>query len=665
MRRFALVVLLLSVLVAGADGPTRAAASSSAAVARAGSPRLLYTGDWSGSREIYAVDPSQVGSIAQVTFGQEPSCDPLAAACGFADVVPSPDGRHLAFQTEGLCDTALFVTSGYLDVARADGRGQRQITPIGCYATVAWAPDSRRLAYVPNPYAAAIYIVNADGSHNHLVGSGQQPAWSPDGRSLAFLSNDSLWVARNGHARVVALGVKAYAWSPSGASLAIADPQLAIIRPDGSHRRRLSDDAPRELRWSPDGRFIAYSGEESGLETIDVTRRTTRIVGAHGGREAWSRRGHLLAFDGRDGLAVFDARSGATRQLTSDHAGAIAWAPNDRSIAYLDADIRIATLSRRVRTVVSAAGTAGGWIKSLVWTRPPAGLRYRPVEPRTAATVSANELVARWPLEHLAADGSHVLYVSCGHLFVWTPASRELVQAEAVASLEPDCSTPGHYLSYDIYDVALAGDRLAFGDRSGNMSQGWELYQQLLADPAAIRRVPGNDFGYAICTVGDAGLGDLAGAGDLLVYSHWHETFPPEDCGTIVSQQIYRLDATGCPCPLIATAPGPLLPADVDGGRIVAVGANATELLDASGKQLLAVPVHALAAQLAGPDLVVVVQGPVTRLRRGHRRAHPRLAAAGCSERQPLRQPASVGMPVGATGAGGCCARARRLRARR
>lgn len=56
-------------------------------------------------------------------------------------------------------------------------------------------------------------------------------------------------------------------------------------------------------------------------------------------------------------------------------------------------------------------------------------------------------------------------------------------------------------------------------------------------------------------------------------------------------------------------SPGPLLPADVNGGRIVAVGANQTDVLDASGKQLLAVPVHALAAQLAGPELVVVVQG--------------------------------------------------------
>ncbi len=613
MHRLTLItVLIFAGLSTGAEASAGAAASSSASAAHAAAPRLLYTGDWSGSREIYAVDPAHTGSIAQITFGHEPSCDPLADACGFADVVPSPDGRHVAFQTEGLCDRgSFFASGGYLYVARADGRARHQIARLNGCAAVAWAPDSRRLAYVVNPDDnTAIYLVDADGSQNHRLSYGTDPAWSPDGRSLALLDNHVLWIARNGPFHTVSAGVDSYAWSPTGKWIAMATSHLEVIRPDGARRRRLSDSSPREMSWSRDGRFIAYSGYQSGRETVDVARRTTRIVGARGGSEAWSWRGHLLAFDGRDGLSVFDARSGTTRHLTFDHAGVIAWAPDDRSIAYLDGDIRIATISRSVRTIISTSGTAGGLISSLVWTRPAASLRYRPVEPRTAATVSGNELVAPWPVEHLAADGGHVLYVTCGHLFVWTPATGEVVQAERVASLTPDCTTPDHYLPFDIYDIALAGDRLAFGTRSGNMSQGWDLYQQPLNDPSDVQHLD-SGFGYAGCTLGHAGLGDLVGAGNLLVFSRWHEPIPdsPATCGVATNQQIYRLDASGCPCPKIAMSPGPLLPADVDGGRVVAVGSNETEVLDSSGKQLLAVPVHALAAQLAGTDLVLVVQG--------------------------------------------------------
>jgi hypothetical protein len=47
----------------------------------------------------------------------------------------------------------------------------------------------------------------------------------------------------------------------------------------------------------------------------------------------------------------------------------------------------------------------------------------------------------------------------------------------------------------------------------------------------------------------------------------------------------------------------------VDGNRVLVIGENETQVLDPNGKHLLAVPVHALAAQLSGLDLVVAVKG--------------------------------------------------------
>src|SRR5439155_19951729 len=76
---------------------------------------------------------------------------------------------------------------------------------------------------------------------------------------------------------------------------------------------------------------------------------------------------------------------------------------------------------------------------------------------------------------------------------------------------------------------------------------------------------------------------------------------------TTIDQQIRRVEPSGCPCPVIASGPGPLAPFDVDAGRIVAGGDYATVLFDAEGKELLSVPVSPLAAQLSGSHLVVLV----------------------------------------------------------
>jgi hypothetical protein len=232
-------------------------------------------------------------------------------------------------------------------------------------------------------------------------------------------------------------------------------------------------------------------------------------------------------------------------------------------------------------------------------------VHFRPLQPRAAATVSADRLVARWPIERIAADGDQVAYSSCGHLFVWTPATQTVVQAET-ASLSPRCSNKHWYLPFELYNFALAGDRIAVGSRDGNMSQGWELVSEPWRNPSEARTLA-EGYGYAGCTVGGQGLGDLVGAGDLLVFSRWTDV--GSGCGVTTGQDIYRVDPGGCPCPRIGSSPGPLIPMDVDLYRVVAVGTNATLVLSQEGTQLLSVPTHAVAAQLDGSHLVTLAAG--------------------------------------------------------
>jgi dipeptidyl aminopeptidase/acylaminoacyl peptidase len=167
-----------------------------------------------------------------------------------------------------------------------------------------WSPDGRRLAYVRD---GEIWIIEADGSRDTLVvgkpGGGREPRWSPDGRRLAFLSRRRGWtqvwtidapVPRRGRPQrdprapePTALtepgtDVQGMAWSPDGASLAVA----AQTRPDdletmqillvgaasGSSRviagETSHDTAPR---WASDGALV-YVSDASGW--FQVVRRS-------------------------------------------------------------------------------------------------------------------------------------------------------------------------------------------------------------------------------------------------------------------------------------------------------------------------------------------------------------------------------------------------------
>jgi hypothetical protein len=324
---------------------------------------------------------------------------------------------------------------------------------------------------------------------------------------------------------------------------------------------------------------------------------------------------------------VFDLRTRRSELLTRETAYerrdyrdrplGLAWAPDGRSVAYVagsldfergieSGNLRIVTLSGQVRTIVDADRAYGGRIVSLAWTQPPRTLRYQTPEPAPPTRVTPESALAPGPISRLAADGSRVAFVACQGVFVWTPAIGELT-----ALLESDPLSRclrRDYFSVG-YSFAIAGDRVAYGEYSGNCVLTATLRLEVLEPSrmsAELARRPSS------CGRPSAGVGWAAGAGDLLVFSTWKETCPfPPGCEryATTSQQINRVGPGGCPCPAVASTPGPLIPADVDGGRIVAFGENATVLLDREGNTLLTLPVSPLAAQLSGTDLVLVLRG--------------------------------------------------------
>lgn len=237
----------------------------------------------------------------------------------------SPDCAHIAYREQG----AIWK-------ARPDGSGkQRVITSAVGGPTVgepAWSPDGTKIAYSRADYRARprvshIFVVNADGSGNTQLTSGevfdQSPSWSPDGSRIAFsretghkvlesgglLGGERSIVTMNsgtgGDQQVIATGgFYSPRWSPDGRRIAyVKRDQLGVVDVDGANARILTGGAHIEgLAWSPDGSRIAYvSGDwrEADIRLIEVDGFRSFQLTDEPGPEidpAWSPDGERIAY---------------------------------------------------------------------------------------------------------------------------------------------------------------------------------------------------------------------------------------------------------------------------------------------------------------------------------------------------------------------------------
>ncbi len=165
------------------------------------------------------------------------------------------------------------------------------------FGRISWSPGGRRLAFGADlgrdsGFAWDIYTVRADGSSQRRLTrtrDSSEPVWSPDGRTIVF--------ARRGRL-------------PQRESEPFTS-TLWAMRPDGSHKRRLTQaagpvsEAPGP--FSPDGSRLllsravfSTSGKVdealSGLFVRDLrTSRERRLI-ADGGQAAFSPDGRRIAF---------------------------------------------------------------------------------------------------------------------------------------------------------------------------------------------------------------------------------------------------------------------------------------------------------------------------------------------------------------------------------
>ena len=217
---------------------------------------------------------------------------------GFADLVLSPDGRKVAFVARGI----LFAAS-----AKDPGDATRVTTVPGIVSQPAWAPDSRRVAYVAaREGAQRIYLydfaANRETALTTGAGADISPVFSPDGSHLAFLRDRRelrvLTLASNIE-RVVANGTFADAidrpspvWAPDGKWIALfaigaksfTNVSLVPVTEGPATPRPVSFLAnvfANTIAWSIDGRTIFFDTrqrtEQGQLARVDLTLRTPKF----------------------------------------------------------------------------------------------------------------------------------------------------------------------------------------------------------------------------------------------------------------------------------------------------------------------------------------------------------------------------------------------------
>jgi Tol biopolymer transport system component len=219
-------------------------------------------------------------------------------------------------------------SSIYTDVytMNPDGTGTTRLTND---PDVDWSPtfsaDGTKIAYERtvlsggDPANGGIWVMNADGSNQHLVdGLDGSPTWSPDGTKLAVVdrATSHIYVINSdgtGRTELTSSADGYPQWSPDGTKIAFEStrdgsaPQIYVMGADGSNQTRLTndDDLDGYPSWSPDGSKIAFwhlaypeATDSIVVMSADGTGQAV-VVGSTFSptKPAWSPDGTRIAFE--------------------------------------------------------------------------------------------------------------------------------------------------------------------------------------------------------------------------------------------------------------------------------------------------------------------------------------------------------------------------------
>ena len=222
----------------------------------------------------------------------------------------SPDGKWIAYQGP---DLGLWV----VDVV---ARAAKEIYPVEEeYEAIdfAWSPDGKKIAFLKKETGLGgvpeMLVINADGSGEAvqlIPRTGYAFGglnWSPNGENISYISSageytgprlsSNLWVITADGTKQTQLTKGIFVaggfprWSPDGKWIVFSGLQryeepeplycLWLISADGSELRRLTRDSVFDHlypHWSPDGTQIIFQKAEQGIWTINMSDGSLKQV---------------------------------------------------------------------------------------------------------------------------------------------------------------------------------------------------------------------------------------------------------------------------------------------------------------------------------------------------------------------------------------------------
>jgi dipeptidyl aminopeptidase/acylaminoacyl peptidase len=233
------------------------------------------------------------------------------------------------------------------------------------------APDGARIVYtrqqvnkIEDRWESSLWIMNADGSQHRFLTRGANPRWSSDGKRILYIADGQP-----------------------------ASPQIFVrwIDTDGPATQVTNaTDKVADARWSPDGKFIAFSMFVPEKDTWKISMpeapQGAKWTAAPRGVQTLHYRQDQVGFleDGHTHLFVIAADGGAPRQLTTGKWSAgsgelrgtvlMDWTPDSKAIVF-EADRNEESDLHYKTSQLLVVDVASGVIRELVaqpgsWSRP-------------------------------------------------------------------------------------------------------------------------------------------------------------------------------------------------------------------------------------------------------------------------------------------------------